>query len=556
MADDGAPKLKQTLRGFQIFFIVLSAIIGGGIFNQNGEALELAGPGGMIVAMIFMGLVTIAMSEGVSEFTQMFPAPNAIVEYVRTFVDEDLGWVVGIAFWYTFAAIFAVQNLAAANMSRYWGLAQTWQTIGFYVVAPAIILAINFVGVWLFGIIETIGGVLKVCIVFGTSVVLYKIAANGMRLTLKISGMEGANLYAIPLVAYMYLGVEIIAVTAFEAKRSKDLRLPSQTIAYVVFFLYFLCTIGEALNVSWTSDHLPKIYGGVGNRHDNYTAPVNPSSTSLPIVAVWQAGYPKLAGFLNGCLIFSVLSASNTSLYVASRTLYGMTREIPETNVVGKCLKKLSLVVPQTGVPAAALVISAISFFWLPFVQLKAGYSVQDLIAIIAVTGSVSCLIVWAALSLAFIRYESWLRKCRKDIANKYPEFKRNTKNYKAFTLFAWAQPFPAYFALAGSLIVFGFASATWWDTPVSFPKVAVAYAAHIILFSLWVIFKIINRRWWVKLDPDVSVLVGKLRALEWRKQDEPGILNGEPPRELHLLRRENPENGDRPTSEYPEFRA
>jgi amino acid transporter len=36
--------------------------------------------------------------EGVSELVQCFPAPNAIVEYVKTFVDQDLGWVVGIAY--------------------------------------------------------------------------------------------------------------------------------------------------------------------------------------------------------------------------------------------------------------------------------------------------------------------------------------------------------------------------------------------------------------------------------------------------------------------------
>ena len=54
----------------------------------------------MIVAVVVMGIITVAMSEGVSELTQIFPAPNAIVEYVKTFVDADLAWVVGIAYWY------------------------------------------------------------------------------------------------------------------------------------------------------------------------------------------------------------------------------------------------------------------------------------------------------------------------------------------------------------------------------------------------------------------------------------------------------------------------
>jgi yeast amino acid transporter len=43
----------------------------------------------------------------------------------------------------------------------------------------------------------------------------------------------------------------------------------------------------------------------------------------------------------------------------------------------------------------------------------------------------------------------------------------------------------------------------------------------HIILFVIWVVLKIINRRWWVKLDPNVRVLVGELDRLRWLKQDE-----------------------------------
>ena len=80
-------------------FIVLSATIGGGIFSNDAEPLEVAGPAGTLVCIVVMGFITIAVMEGVSEFTQRFPAPNAIVEYVRAFVDEDLGWAVGIVYW-------------------------------------------------------------------------------------------------------------------------------------------------------------------------------------------------------------------------------------------------------------------------------------------------------------------------------------------------------------------------------------------------------------------------------------------------------------------------
>jgi yeast amino acid transporter len=98
-----------------------------------------------------MGILSIAVLDGISEFTQLFPARNAIVEYTRAFVDRDLGWVVGIAYWYTFASVFAVQNLAAAGLAQYWNLSELWQIIGFYLLAPVLVLGINLfpVYVWL-----------------------------------------------------------------------------------------------------------------------------------------------------------------------------------------------------------------------------------------------------------------------------------------------------------------------------------------------------------------------------------------------------------------------
>jgi amino acid transporter len=179
------------------------------------------------------------------------------------------------------------------------------------------------------------------------------------------------------MVAFGFLGIETVAVTAFEARSSRSLRFPSQTMAYVTLILYFLCLIGQCLNVPWTSDHLPLIYGGIGDSITDTEDLMNPRSTSLTIIALWDWGEKGIAGFLNGAMIFSVLSASNTSLYVASRTLYGLALDIPTTSRIGRLLHSFSVVVPQTGVPARALVFSALAFFWLPFINLKHGYAVQ-----------------------------------------------------------------------------------------------------------------------------------------------------------------------------------
>jgi hypothetical protein len=43
----------------------------------------------------------------------------------------------------------------------------------------------------------------------------------------------------------------------------------------------------------------------------------------------------------------------------------------------------------------------------------------------------------------------------------------------------------------------------------------------HVIFALLFIVFKIFNRRWWVKLDKDVTVLIAALDRLRWLKEDQ-----------------------------------
>jgi amino acid permease len=74
-------------------------VIGTGVFTDNGQVLALAGPLGMLVGVVSLGLVAFCVGDTVSEFVQVFPAPNGIFEYIHAFVDEELAWVVTICYW-------------------------------------------------------------------------------------------------------------------------------------------------------------------------------------------------------------------------------------------------------------------------------------------------------------------------------------------------------------------------------------------------------------------------------------------------------------------------
>ena len=190
------------------------------------------------------------------------------------------------------------------------------------------------------------------------------------------TGSLTAFSYAMPLITYCYLGVEIVIITAFEARDNKSLRRPSQIIAYFITVLYILAAIGGLLNISWRNNHLPKI--GISASNGTATADKTPpQSSNMVVIALWDAGLESLAGFINASTIFSLISVSNTALYVASRTAYGIGFKIRAENIVAKALRSLAIV-NKTGVPAAALFISAISFAWMPFLEYTKGYATQS----------------------------------------------------------------------------------------------------------------------------------------------------------------------------------
>ena len=171
-----------------------------------------------------------------------------------------------------------------------------------------------------------------------------------------------------------------MTVTAFEAARPRQsLRFPSKYIAYIIFALFLLCGLGEVLNVDWNNNELPNLDSRSETPVGNLTTHRNHTSPSVLIMSAQSTHAAGLAGFLNVCLIFSSLSAATTSLYVSSRTLYGLTREFQDNQPWPMSwFAKLGTTHPRTSVPVWALLVSALAFIWLPFLHLGTGNSVAS----------------------------------------------------------------------------------------------------------------------------------------------------------------------------------
>ncbi|THW38837.1 hypothetical protein D6C89_08108 [Aureobasidium pullulans] len=461
--------------------ICVSVTIGLGIFIRCGETLAIAGPAGTILAFGLVGVVAICVMDGIAEMVELWPISNPFSEFVSAFVDEDLGIVVGFAYWYTYAVNFQSLLGAAASLLNIWvggDKLLLYQRTIFWFLSPIVLLGLNYMGVWWVGMIETVLGLAKILFLIALFFLMIAVEYGGVGERNKRSPSDcigdgfkanhavtdsqfQALLIAIPTAVFGYIGVETIAITAYEAKNRSQVKPPARLIAWCITGLYLLSAFGSVLSVSWSDYSLPRLYPEQEPNPDLSRPCINPNKAvpskyrPIPpaVIALENVNSTTGRNALTACLIFVVLSAANAALYVASRTLFGLARNIDkDSRYPKKALTWLAFVTHDRGhrgmsfgqIPAGALVFSVLIFCWLPFIE---NVHISDVLSSIGTVGS---LLVWASQALAYIRFDYLRRRYGS------PELRRNASS---------GQPYYAWVALVSSLvIVFVLNTASWWE--------------------------------------------------------------------------------------------
>lgn len=204
---------------------------------------------------------------------------------------------------------------------------------------------------------------------------------------------------SIPLAIFSYVGIEMITVTAFEASQPSRLKGPAKHIAYIITAVYLISIGGFIANVEWFNQNLPTFFNqSLVSLDDPQVVAQHPrtwvdysrhTTTVAPVIALLQVGSSVLPDIINGVLIYSGLSAANTALYVASRTLYGLTRDLSSTdsNIIVRLFSNLNTVSPTTRIPVWSLIVSCLAFSsWLPFIAIKQ-YATSDVSQILPYNG-------------------------------------------------------------------------------------------------------------------------------------------------------------------------
>lgn len=116
---------------------------------------------------------------------------------------------------------------------------------------------------------------------------------------------------------FAYLGTELVGVTVGEAQNPRKV-IPRaiKLTFYRILFFYVLSVFFVGMIVPYNSKDL--VFANKAQAG---------ASASPFVVAIKIAGIRILPDILNACILVFVFSASNSDLYIASRTLYGLASD-------------------------------------------------------------------------------------------------------------------------------------------------------------------------------------------------------------------------------------
>jgi amino acid transporter, AAT family len=335
-------KLSRQLSAPQLAMIAIGGAIGTGLFLGSALAVHTAGPGVILTYLLGAG-IALLLVRALGEMAVAHPTAGSFGVYAETYLNKWAGFTVRYTYWAGQCVAIGGEATAIAIYCQWWfPHTPRWVWILAFTIG---LLYVNARSVGSFGSFEYWFAMIKVIaiilfIVMGAALIL----GVGPRPAIGFSNLTAGGFIAngwrgvwmaIVFVIFSYIGTEIIAVTAGEAK-NPEIALPravrSMAARLILFYLgaiFVLITI-----VPWT-----QVQPGAG-------------VTASPFVRVFElVGIPAAAHIVNFVVITAAASSMNCNLYLVSRMMFSLSRGGYAPESWGR--------VSSRGTPIRALLVSA-----------------------------------------------------------------------------------------------------------------------------------------------------------------------------------------------------
>jgi AAT family amino acid transporter len=342
--------LERALTSRQLTMIGIGGAIGTGLFMGSGIAIAYAGPG-VLVSYLIAGFIALVVMYSLSEMSVAHPTAGSFGTYADLYLHPAAGFLVRYTYWAAQVVAIGGEAVAVGHYMQFWAAGlPIWLSA---LLAGAGIFYFNSRSVANFGSIEYWLSTIKVSaiivfVLFGLATVFgIGKAATGFANYYAAGGPFphgfGGIWMAVTMAIFSFTGIEVIAVTAGEAK-NPDVSLPKamRTMLIRLLLFYFLSLTVILAITPWNQSSAMLV-------------------TESPFVKVFaNFGLVGAATVMNFVILTAALSSMNTNLYLCSRMAFSLARagEAPAAlgTVGARGTPWVAALVSVCGVGVAALI--------------------------------------------------------------------------------------------------------------------------------------------------------------------------------------------------------
>lgn len=321
-------QLKRDLSSRHMQMIALGGTIGVGLFMGAGSTIKWTGPSA-IFAYAFAGLVLYFVMRALGEMLYVDPTTGSFVNYANKYIHPFAGYLTAWSNVFQWLVVGISEVIAVGTYLHYW-----WPNFPTWIAGIIVIVtlaAANLFSVRAFGELEFWFAFIKVAtiiimIILGLGVILLGLGNNWHPVGISnlwahggfFTGGAKGFFFALSLVMGAYQGVELIGMTAGEAKNPQEAIVKSirsivgRVLIFYVGAIFVIVTI-----YPWNELN----------------------SMGSPFVQTFtKVGITIAAGLINFVMLTAAMSGCNSGIFSASRMLYTLGKN----NDASKRFTKLS----------------------------------------------------------------------------------------------------------------------------------------------------------------------------------------------------------------------
>lgn len=440
--------LKRGLGQRQMSLMALGAAIGVGLFYGSATAIKLAGPA-ILINYVVCGIFVFFIMRALGEMAVHNPVAGSFSRYAYDYLGHRAGFMTGWTYWFFWITVIMAEVTAAGIYMTYWFPdTPTWIWALSALLAMG---ALNLIAVSAFGELEFWFAAIKVftilfLIVAGTGIIVFGFGNNGVAVGISNLWSHGGFmphgtsgvLAALPMVTFSYVGIEMLGLTAGEAKNpDKSIRRAVNSVFWRISIFYVGALFVVMSLYPWN------LIGTQGS----------------PFVMTFEKlGIREAAGIMNFVVLTAALSSCNSGIFSTGRMMFNLAQQRQAPG-------RFSLTSIR-GVPIFAVALSVgIALFGV----LLNYIAPPDLFIWLTSIATFACIFTWTVILLSHIN------------------FRKRVMRESDLRMMPWA-PYSSYATLAFLALI------TVMMTLTESTRIAMI-VGPIWLIGLWVSYSVLHKR-------------------------------------------------------------